>query len=157
MNFLESKNIVNMAMWGYLRFRIYFFATKAEKRIMRGGVLIRRIVGSTGGVLDRNSVSFCESRKTSWTTLVYSFFRIQDLEKQVENMKREKTSMSAKLEVRLLEGTPGSRPRSLTTGNGSFAWSLLDLLWTKISGVAGVSHSSHIRGFVAQPWPFRIQ
>ena len=57
-------------MWGYLRFRIYFFATKAEKRIMRGGVLIRRIVGSTGGVLDRNSVSFYESRKTSWTTLV---------------------------------------------------------------------------------------
>ena len=59
-----------MTMWWYLHFRIYFFAIKAEKRIMRGGVLIKRIVGSTGGVLDRNSVSFYESRKTSWTTLV---------------------------------------------------------------------------------------
>ena len=70
MDFLESKNVVNMTMWGYLRFRIYFFAIKAEKRIMRGGVLIRGIVCSAGGVLDRNSVSFYESRKTSWTTLV---------------------------------------------------------------------------------------
>ena len=71
MNYLESKNVVNMTMWGYRRFRIYFFAIKTEKQITRGGVFIRRIVGSTGGVLGRSSDSFYESRKTSWTTLVH--------------------------------------------------------------------------------------
>ena len=62
-------------MWGYRRFRIFFFAIKTEKRITRGGILIRRIVGSTGRVLAWNSVSFYESRKTSWTTLVGLKFR----------------------------------------------------------------------------------
>ena len=43
-------------VWWYFRFRIYAFAIKAGKRIIRGDFHIKRIAGSVGGVLDPNPV-----------------------------------------------------------------------------------------------------
>ena len=46
----------------------------AGKLITQCVVLIKRIVGYAGGVIDRNSVTFCKSHKIYPTTLVAGIF-----------------------------------------------------------------------------------